>query len=596
MTPEEMNIPTPTVPEAPPSPGQPRQAPKKKKHGKAIKRVVVISVTVLVIAAVAFAIWFFVFREKKEEGDILSAMSQIGTIQSTVQGYGSARAGGNAAVSVALKGVIQDVYAGVGDVVFEGQPLYSIFSPDAQSQVQKAQDDVNNAQKELDDAVKARESAQRDLAELRADASKLTVTAPFAGKLLDVQDITHGQMLEAGTPIATLVNDRQMRLTLYFSYAYENDIYVGQDVSVSVPSLMLVTNGKVEAIYKVSFVSPEGGLFFEVDILVPNPGTLTEKMDASAIMKSASGAEVYPYSGGTLAYSETAQVTASLPGAVSSVGTLRNYTNVEAGEVLLTQSRESFEEQLEALEANVESAEKRVSDDEARLAELQTALADAQLAAQNSEVVAPISGTITSCAIVPDQEVEAGATVITISDTTNMTVEISVDDRNISYINPGMEVELTDWNGNSFIGVVTKIDIEGAQMGTGMSTYPVTLTVDNLSGALQPGMGLNYSFVTSETVDCVTVPIQCVKSIVDTDGNPQKVVFIKADEKPDNAVEFDMPEYYGEYPPYPSGEEGYWPVPVETGLSDRYNLEITSGLEADTEIFNAYMMTGAYSY
>ena len=515
------------------------------------------AVVLLVIAAIAFAMWFFVFREKKEEGKILSAMSQIGTIQSTVSGYGSARAGASAAVSVTLKGVIQEVYVNVGDVIFEGMPLYSIYSPDAATQVQKAQEDVDNAQKELDSAQKAQETAQRDLEKYRGDAAKLNITAPFGGKLLEVQTITRGQMLDAGTPIATLVNDRQMRLTLYFSYAYENDIYAGQSVNVSVPALMLVTQGSVEGIYKVDRISAEGGVFFEVDILVPNPGTLTEGMDASASMVSSSGVEIYPYENAKLSYSETAQITASLPGEVNSIGSLRDYMNVNAGEVLLTQSQEAYAEQLESMEESVESAQKRVADCETRLAECQEALYQAQQAEQNSEVVSPISGTVTSCAIVPDQEVEAGTTVITVSDTSVMTVQINVDDRNISYINPGMEVELTDWNGNYFIGTVTKIDIEGAQIGMGMSTYPVTLSVENMSGLLQQGMGLDYSFVTSESVDCVTVPIQCVKSIVDTDGNPQKVVFVKADEKPANAVEFDMPEYYGEYPPYPSGEEGY---------------------------------------
>lgn len=596
MTTEEMSNPTATVPEAPPSPVPPRQPPKGKRRRKAVKRIVTVAVVLLVIAAIAFAMWFFVFREKKEEGKILSAMSQIGTIQSTVSGYGSARAGASAAVSVTLKGVIQEVYVNVGDVIFEGMPLYSIYSPDAATQVQKAQEDVDNAQKELDSAQKAQETAQRDLEKYRGDAAKLNITAPFGGKLLEVQTITRGQMLDAGTPIATLVNDRQMRLTLYFSYAYENDIYAGQSVNVSVPALMLVTQGSVEGIYKVDRISAEGGVFFEVDILVPNPGTLTEGMDASASMVSSSGVEIYPYENAKLSYSETAQITASLPGEVNSIGSLRDYMNVNAGEVLLTQSQEAYAEQLESMEESVESAQKRVADCETRLAECQEALYQAQQAEQNSEVVSPISGTVTSCAIVPDQEVEAGTTVITVSDTSVMTVQINVDDRNISYINPGMEVELTDWNGNYFIGTVTKIDIEGAQIGMGMSTYPVTLSVENMSGLLQQGMGLDYSFVTSESVDCVTVPIQCVKSIVDTDGNPQKVVFVKADEKPANAVEFDMPEYYGEYPPYPSGEEGYWPIPVETGLSDRYNLEITSGLDADTEIFNAYMMTGAYSY
>lgn len=575
--------------------GAPAAARKKKKKSRVVKRIITLLIVLAVLAAAGFAVWYFVFRETKAEGTIVTATASVNTITSAVQGYGSSRAGANAAVSVALKGVIQEVYVNAGDVIYEGMPLFSIYSPDAAAQVQKAQEDVNNARKTLDAAEKSLETARKALEEHRGNEDKLAVRAPFSGNLTGVVELVPGQMLEAGAKIATLVNDRQMRLVLYFSYAYEKDISVGQHVDVSVPGLMLVTDGTVEAIYKVKYKTPEGGVCFEADIVLDNPGTLTEGMAASATAL-VNGEEVTPYSGGQLAYYGTRELTAVLGGTVLSVGDLRNYMDVEAGDILLTQDRDVYEERLAALESDVEAAEKQVEDSAAQLAKLEEVLVNAQAAEQNTEVTAPIAGTVTSCSIVPDQEVEAGTTVITISDTSVMTVQITVDDRNISYISPGMEIELTDWNGNSYIGVVTKIDIEGAQMGSGMSTYPVTLSVENMMGFLQQGMGLNYSFVTSQSVDCVTVPIQCVKNIVDTDGNPHKVVFIKADEKPENAVEFEMPEYYGEYPPYPSAEEGYWPVPVETGLSDRYNLEITSGLEPGAEIFNAYMMTGAYSY
>ena len=31
--------------------------------------------------------------------------------------------------------------------------------------------------------------------------------------------------------------------------------------------------------------------------------------------------------------------------------------------------------------------------------------------------------------------------------------------------------------------------------------------------------------------------------------------------------------------------EGYWPVEVETGINDAYNVEIKSGVEEGTEVF-----------
>ena len=41
-------------------------------------------------------------------------------------------------------------------------------------------------------------------------------------------------------------------------------------------------------------------------------------------------------------------------------------------------------------------------------------------------------------------------------------------------------------------------------------------------------------------------------------------------------------------PSYPTEADGFYPVPVETGLSDTYNIEITSGLNGDETVFVQY--------
>ena len=128
-----------------------------------------------------------------------------------------------------------------------------------------------------------------------------------------------------------------------------------------------------------------------------------------------------------------------------------------------------------------------------------------------------------------------------ISNTTTMLVTITVDDRNISFIKPGNTVELKDYNDNMFVGTVTSIDMSKAESANGMTTYPVILTVDNMDGSLMEGSYLQYSFVTSQSEDCVLIPGSAVKSVMDTEGNPQTVVFIKADSKPENALELDIP-------------------------------------------------------
>ena len=549
-----------------PAPNKPA---KKKRSRKQVKRIIAIVVTLAIVAAAAFCMWYFVFRTPSQQGEILPATAMISSIQSSVQGSGNARAKDTAAITLTAGGTVKEVFVAEGDIVTAGQPLYTIDSQAAQDAVTSAQETLTNLQK--------------DMESLYEQLSELTITAPFSGKLMEVGTFDPGTDAGAGQKVCTLVNDRKLKLSLYYSYAYENSIYVGQNVQVSIPATMTFETGTVEQINKVSFISPEGGTFFEVVITLKNPGTLTEGMSATASMTASDGSEIYPYENAALEYYEKREITVKAPGPVLS-SNLLDYASVNAGDVLLSLGDTNISDQIRAKEKEITAAQEKVD--------------EAVKGLENFNAVAPIDGTVMSCSIAPGQEVKSGDTVITISNTTTMIVEISVDDRNIGFVKPGMTIDLTDYNGNTFMGTVSNINMggsDGSSGMTGMTNYPVTLTVDNSMGTLLQGMWLDYSFVTSQSDNCIVVPIQCVKQITDVDGNPVQVVFLQADSKPDNAVNADLPEAEpGQTQEYPTEADGYYPVPVETGLNDRYNVEITSGLNEGDVIFQSFMMTTAY--
>ena len=89
----------------------------------------------------------------------------------------------------------------------------------------------------------------------------LTLTAPYAGKLLETAQLTVGDEV-SGQKVATLVDDTRMRLTQYFSYAYEGELYAGQTVQVSIPALMATVEGTVEKVHMVKRVTSEGSELF----------------------------------------------------------------------------------------------------------------------------------------------------------------------------------------------------------------------------------------------------------------------------------------------------------------------------------------------
>lgn len=566
-----------------PTPGKASSV-KKKQNKRKLRNGII---TVVVLAALGVGGYFlYGFLNKTEEvnTEMQTAEANFGMIQSSVQGSGSARAKESAAITLTQSGVVQQLYVNAGDVVTAGQPLYTIFSQAAQDEVASRQADLQKAQEALADL-------QREMSDLYKQQNNLTVRAPFAGKIVEVSKFTEGLDVTKGAKVCTLVNDRQLKLSLYFSYAYEDTISVGQEVNVSIPAVMGSFTGKVETINKVHYISPEGSDNFEVVVVFNNPGTLTEGMDATASLTAGDGSPIYPYQNGKTEYYEVRDVVTEAGGPMVSQSLLR-YADVQEGDTLLVMSSDTIDEELRGYRDRIETGEKAVTNAREALEKSQEALKD-------FDAVAPIDGTVTSCTLTEGGEVKSGDTVITISNTTTMVVTISVDDRNIAYVKPGMGVDLmSNWgDGGSFYGVVTKIDmsLSGDSMGSGMTNYPVTLEVDNLSGTLLEGMWLSYSFVTSQSDNCIVVPMQSVKYVSLDDGETASVVFIQADSKPENAVDLDIPDLMpGETPTYPSQEDGYYAVTVETGLSDNYNVEIKSGLEGGETIFVNYFVQQAW--
>lgn len=562
-------MPEVTVPQSAPaaSPASPPGRPKPKFNKRKARQAAIAGAVVVALAAGGFLLYRFLTKQDSASSEIQTQPVQYGTIQSKVTGSGNAKAKESAAITLTAGGTVQEVFVSPGDTVTAGQPLYTIFSQEAQDQVTQAQTQVDNLNKEM--------------SALLEDANNLTVRAPFAGKLINVKEFQPDQEVAKETAVATLVNDKKLKLSLYFSYAYENQIRTGQSVQVSIPTVMGTYTGTVEKINKVRFISPEGAVHFEAVLVFDNPGTLTAGMDASATLTASDGSAIYPYENGKTEYYETREIVTKAAGPVVSQGNLMDYADVSAGEALLTLGSSTINENIMSKQKEIDEAQKK--------------LADAQKGLADFNAVSPIDGSVTSCTLTPGAEVKSGDTVVTISNTTNMVVDITVDDRNIAFVQPGLTVELSDWNGNTFIGTVTAINMGAAESQNGMTNYPVTLTVDNQDGSLLAGMYLDYSFVASQSDDCMMVPMQSVKNIPGEDGSTDSVVFIRADKRPENAVDLEIPEPEpGQPPMYPSPEDGFYPVKVETGLNDDYNVEIKSGLNGDEEVFVNYLVESAY--
>ena len=242
-----------------------------------------------------------------------------------------------------------------------------------------------------------------------------------------------------------------------------------------------------------------------------------------------------------------------------------------------TDAQKSYDQAVEDQATDLASAR-------ADLEEAQKKLEAAQKNLDNCSAVAPISGQVIGLSVTPGQELQANSTLVTISDTSTVTVSATVDERNISYIKTGMSVNLDQW-GTSAFGTVETVSLSST-VNNGVASYPITISADNTDGNLQVNSYVNYQIQASQNDNCLMVPIQAVRTVGLEDGSSATVVYVQADSRPDNALE--LPYQDEEIP------SGFYPVQVEIGIQDTYNVEIKSGVNDGDTVFTQMITDQAW--
>lgn len=528
---------------------------KKPKNSKKRRRLVRRIIALAAVIAVGAGLVKFLGRGGETESTVVTNEVQWGGITSTVEGSGLTRARNSQTITVATAGTVSEVFVTEGQQVSAGEPLYVIDSQAASDAVTKAKSNV--------------EGYEKQLRALEKDIAGLNLAPSYAGKLTDVVKLNPGDEISKGEKVATLSDDTRMRLQQYYSYAYAGKIHAGQKVEVSIPALMSVLTGTVEKVNMVNRITPEGSQLFEADILVDNGGTLTKDMAASASV-TVDGETIYPYEAGVLDYYRTGDLKSTVSGTVIS-SDLVDYLQVRAGQVVLRIDGEDSENEIFDLQQSLEEAQK--------------SLEEAQKNLDNCSALAPIDGTVMGLAIQTGDEVQANTAVITIADTSTIMIDADVDERHISYVKAGMMVDIDQW-GSTFQGVVESVSLN-SKAENGVASYPMTISVDNYDGTLMTGSYINYSLVGSQNDNCLVLPIQCVKSVQLDDGSSADVVFVQSDDRPENAIDLSMT--VDGVP-----ESGYWPVPVEIGIADDFNVEIRSGVQEGDVVFTAVQTQSSY--
>ena len=525
----------------------------RKKRRKIVRWFIIL----LILIAIGLAVRHFLSGQGGgDQTEVLTTTVEYGSITATVDGSGLTKAKDSETITLATSGTVSEVFVNEGDTVEPGTPLFIIDSDAARTAVDKARQDVLGQEKKLNVLLK--------------DVAGLNLAAGYPGKLLETVDLNPGDVISKDQKVAVLADDTRLRLTQYYSYAYEGMIQKGQDMDVSIPTLMSSIPGTVEAVHMVSRITPEGTKLFSADILVENQGALSAEMAASATTVTPEGETVYPYEPGKLEYFRTGDLKSTVNGTVIS-SSLVDYLQVTAGQVLVCIDGEDSEAEIFSVEQSLEEARKTLETAEKNLA--------------NCSAVASIAGKIIGLTMKPGDEIAANTTVVTISDTSSLIVNATVDERNVSSVEAGMMVDLDQW-GTTAPGMVESVSLSST-INNGVATYPMVISVDNAEETLQVNSYINYKLTASQNDNCLLLPLQAVRTVSTEEGESLTVVYVKGDQ-PENAVEGVIID---EMIP-----EGFWPVPVEIGISDNYNVEIKSGVEQGTEVFTQIQMSSSIGF
>ena len=497
-----------------------------------------------------------------EEQTPLTEQTTYGSLSTTLSGTGTTMPADSVTYTTASVAEITGVYVSAGDTVEVGELLYTQDDSELDDQIEEYQDQITEQENQLDDY-------QEQLAQLQEEIAALTVKAPFAGRITDVA-VDMGDNMAAGTKLATLVDDSQMCLTQYFSYAYEDQVYVGMKAGVSVASLMLNQEGTVTDIQMVDRVTAEGTHCFAVTVTLDNPGAFTEGMTGAGYLVADSGEKLYPSVDGELEYRRSQDLTAEVGGEVTGIGAV-DYEQVSAGAVLVQLDGADYQKQ-------VESVNKQITQTQEKIVQLQEKSAEAEEKRSDYAVTAELAGKIIMVNVREGESPrEAGQTAVVLYNLDSMTITANIDELDIDGIAMGMEVDITQSGAESdthYTGTVTEISYE-ATNSNGVAYFPITITIPS-GGALSAGVNVSYSITVGDESEGVLAPIAALKST-----SQGTCLFVKADAAPDNAVELED----GVVP------DGFYAVPVETGVSNSRYVRILSGVEEGVEVFTRYQQT-----
>ena len=515
---------------------------RKKRKGKSGRIVIV-----LIVVLAALLGGFFLYKKKtssqKRQGDqsVSTATVKRTDISSELTASSSLSPKDTYEVTSLVEGEVIEANFEEGDVVEKGQILYRIDASSMDS-------DLSSAETSLQRAKESAQTAQSDYAEEIARIAGNTYRSTASGYIKTLY-IKEGDKVNNGTKIADLYDDSVMKITVPFLSGEAAEINVGDEAAVTLEDTGEQISGTVTVVSSME----------ETLSGVSNPGGLTTDTAASVTVDGfVCSAE------GTFAAKTETTLSVEISGNKSlEIENLLIHEGsyVEKNSELFQVTTKTAEEYLKEFKDAVESADDNLENAENKLSNTQDSVDD-------YTITAPISGTvITKNAKVGDKISKSSSgttTMAVIYDLSTMTLEMSVDELDVSSIKVGQSVEITAdaVEGETFTGTVTNVSLQSSY-SNGVTNYPVTVTLDD-TGSLLPGMNVDAKIILDSSENALVIPASALMR-----GNR---VYVKKSTGSGKSGSSNVPD-------------GFEAVQVTTGIINDDYVEILSGLSEGDEVY-----------
>lgn len=557
---------------------------------------------VLLLAALAAA--FTIFAPRQQAAGTLpdgwtTAEATSGSIAATVSATGNVEAASEAELRFEATGTISEILVKPGDEVDLNQPLARVDATGLQLQVEQAEADLRQARADLETLQGG--ATEQEIAEARARVQQAQSQFDQAQSSVSQADIAaaRADLDSARARLARLqagpANDELASANQQVRSAQSALDEARVSLSAEKERARLDVEAKANALRNAQ--DEYSRLYWDNQELDKLPGDLPqERIDQLAAAERAVNDAEDALETARVAYEQARQneVTgiasreADLDSAIAArdkttAGSLNEdlasaRAEVQRAEAKLAQlTGANRESDLAAQRANVEIAQaaldKLLADPsasnlvsrEAAVARAEVALRSAQRDLEMATLKAPFAATIARVDMQVGEPADA-TSIVAVVDLSSFHVNVPVDELDIASVESGQraQISLDALPGAEIGGTITNIAPQATRSEQGTTTYEVTVTLNQNSEGVRPGMTAVVEIVTQEKPDAVLVPRRAVRS----EGG-RSYVYVP---NPNLAPQ-----------PVAPGQEATPPGDrreVQLGLSNAEFVEVLSGLSA----------------